>query len=79
MVAFQKEQLPKNFPKDEPIIKEKEVTTTTQISSFRICFCLQNIINKERDAYVLNMLSAYLSGGKSSVLYKKLVDQEKST
>ena len=31
----------------------------------------------ERDAYVLDMLSTYLSGGKSSVLYKKLVDQQK--
>ncbi len=32
---------------------------------------------KDRDAYALDMLSTYLSSGKSSVLYKKLVDQEK--
>ena len=32
---------------------------------------------KDRDAYALDMLSNYLSNGKSSVLYKKLVDQEK--
>lgn len=32
---------------------------------------------KERDSYVLNMISSYLSGGKSSVLYKKLVDEQK--
>lgn len=32
---------------------------------------------KERDAYALDMLSTYLSDGKSSVLYKKLVDKEK--
>ena len=32
---------------------------------------------KHRDAYALDMLSAYLSDGKSSVLYKKLVDEEK--
>ena len=32
---------------------------------------------KARDAYALDMLSTYLSSGKSSVLYKKLVDQEK--
>ena len=46
MVAFQKEQLiPKNFPKDEPIIKEKEVTTTdAKYPTSRICFALQNII-----------------------------------
>ncbi|HFX17580.1 MAG TPA: insulinase family protein [Flavobacteriales bacterium] len=32
---------------------------------------------KDRDAYALDLLSNYLSNGKSSVLYKKLVDQEK--
>jgi predicted Zn-dependent peptidase len=30
-----------------------------------------------RDAYVLDMISTYLSGGKSSVLYKKIVDEQK--
>ncbi len=32
---------------------------------------------KERDAYVLEMISSYLSDGKSSKLYKKLVDEQK--
>ena len=32
---------------------------------------------KERDAYVLDMISTYLSDGKSSKLYKRLVDKEK--
>src|SRR5690554_7574809 len=32
---------------------------------------------KERDAYVLDMISTLLSDGKSSRLYKKLVDDEK--
>jgi zinc protease len=32
---------------------------------------------KTRDARVLDMISTYLSGGKSSVLYKKLVDTQK--
>lgn len=31
----------------------------------------------ERDAYVLDMISTYLSDGKSSKLYKKLVDDQK--
>ncbi|UJH66137.1 pitrilysin family protein [Allomuricauda sp. SCSIO 65647] len=31
----------------------------------------------ERDAYVLDMISTYLSSGKSSKLYKKLVDEKK--
>ncbi len=32
----------------------------------------------ERDAYVLNMISDILSGGKSARLYKKMVDENKS-
>ncbi len=32
---------------------------------------------KERDAYVLDMISSYLSSGKSSKLYKRLVDEKK--
>lgn len=32
----------------------------------------------EREAYVLDMISAYLSDGKSSKLYKKMVDEEKT-
>ena len=33
---------------------------------------------KTRDARVLDIISSYLSGGKSSVLYKKLVDKDKT-
>ena len=33
--------------------------------------------NTDRDAYILDMISTYLSDGNSSKLYKKLVDQEK--
>ncbi|WP_089886724.1 M16 family metallopeptidase [Kriegella aquimaris] len=33
--------------------------------------------NTDREAYVLDMISTYLSSGKSSKLYKKLVDEEK--
>ncbi len=69
---------PKNFPKDEPIKKEKEVTATdANIQLPAYIFAYRTPSNKERDAYVLNMLSSYLSNGKSSVLYKKLVDQDK--
>lgn len=32
---------------------------------------------KDRDSYVLNMISSYLTDGKSSKLYKKLVDNKK--
>ena len=34
--------------------------------------------HNDRDAYVLDMISAYLSDGKSSKLYKKMVDEQKS-
>lgn len=69
---------PKNFPKDAAITQEKEVTVTDKnIQLPAYVFSYRTPSNKERDAYVLNMVSAYLSGGKSSVLYKKLVDQEK--
>jgi len=33
--------------------------------------------SRDKESYALSMLSTYLSNGKSSVLYKKLVDQEK--
>lgn len=69
---------PKNFPKDEPITKEKEVTAydpNIQLPAY--VFAYRTPGNKEKDAYILDMLSSYLSSGKSSVLYKKLVDQEK--
>lgn len=69
---------PKNFPKDEPITKEKEVTATDpNIQLPAYVFAYRTPGNKDKDAYVLDMLSTYLSSGKSSVLYKKLVDQEK--
>ncbi len=69
---------PKNFPQDEPITQEKEVTyydKNIQIPAY--VFAYRTPANREKDAYALDMLSSYLSSGKSSVLYKKLVDQEK--
>ncbi|CAI8700745.1 M16 family metallopeptidase [Chryseobacterium sp. IT-36CA2] len=69
---------PKDFPKDDPITKEKEVTATDlNIQTPAYIFSYRTPSNKENDAYVLDMLSSYLSNGKSSVLYKKLVDQDK--
>ena len=32
---------------------------------------------KSRESRVLDMISTYLSGGQSSILYKKLVDKKK--
>src|SRR5690606_28616578 len=69
---------PKNFAKDEPITMAKEVTVTDkniQLPAYLVAYRTPS--NKEKDAYVLDMLAACLSNGTSSVLYKKLVDQEK--
>ncbi len=72
------EDFPKNFTKDAPITQEKEVTVTdANIQLPAYVFAYRTPSNKEKDAYALQMLSTYLSNGKSSVLYKKLVDQDK--
>ena len=68
----------REFPKEEPIVEETRVSTTddniqipASITAFRTPGFAQ------RDAYVLDMISTYLSGGKSSKLYKKMVDDKK--
>ena len=68
----------RNFPKETPITQEFEETTydaNIQIPAY--IFAYRTPAAKERDAYILSMLGSYLSKGKSSVLYKKLVDNEK--
>ncbi|WP_296385881.1 pitrilysin family protein [Winogradskyella sp.] len=68
----------RNFPKEEPItetIKAKEYDKNIQIPAIIATYRTPGFAS--RDAYVLDMISSYLSGGKSSVLYKKLVDQQK--
>src|SRR5690606_39531824 len=39
--------------------------------------CSSDLSMKTRDARVLDMISSYLSGGKSTILYKKIVDEKK--
>ena len=68
----------RNFPKETPITQEFEETVydaNIQIPAY--IFAYRTAAAKERDAYILSMLGSYLSKGKSSVLYKKLVDNEK--
>ena len=68
----------RNFPKETPITQELEETVydaNIQIPAY--IFAYRTPAVKERDAYILEMLGSYLSKGKSSVLYKKLVDNEK--
>ena len=68
----------RNFPKETPITQEFEETVydaNIQIPAY--IFAYRTPAAKERDAYILSRLGNYLSKGKSSVLYKKLVDNEK--
>lgn len=68
----------RNFPKEEPItetIKATAYDKNIQIPAILATYRTPGF--GTRDAYVLDMISSYLSGGKSSVLYKKLVDEKK--
>ncbi|MCU7693331.1 M16 family metallopeptidase [Haoranjiania flava] len=68
----------RNFEKEDPVTQQKEVTfydPNIQLPAY--LYTYRTPSNKEKDAYILDMLSTYLSSGKSSVLYKKLVDNEK--
>ena len=68
----------KTVKKEEPITKEIRATeydSNIQIPLLAINYRTPD--NKSKDAYALEMLSNYLTGGKSSVLYKKYVDEKK--
>ncbi len=68
----------RNFPKEDPItetIKAKAYDPNIQIPAIMAAYRTPSM--KTRDARVLDMISSYLSTGRSSVLYKKLVDQKK--
>jgi zinc protease len=68
----------RNFPKEQPItetIKAIKYDKNIQIPAIIGAYRLPG--QSTRDAYILDMISSYLSGGKSSVLYKKMVDEQK--
>jgi predicted Zn-dependent peptidase len=72
------EDIVRNFPKEDPIkepIKAKAYDSNIQIPAIMAAY--RTPAMTERDAYVLDMLSSYLSDGKTSKLYKKLVDEDK--
>lgn len=67
-----------------PNIKEDPITATVKVTEYdaNIQIPLKVLAYrtpgwKERDAYVLEYISELLSGGKSSRLYKKMVDDQK--
>jgi len=72
------EDIVRDFPKEDPlteVIRAKAYDPNIQIPAIMTAFRTPSFL--ERDAYVLDMISNYLSTGKSSKLYKKLVDEKK--
>jgi predicted Zn-dependent peptidase len=72
------EDIVRNFPKEDPITEPITATAydpNIQIPAIMAAYRTPSF--KDRDAYVLGMISSYLSGGKSSKLYKKIVDEKK--
>lgn len=72
------EEITRTFDPDAPITQEKTVTyedANIQIPAYIYAYRMP--ANNTREAKVLDMLSTYLSSGNSSVLYKRLVDQDK--
>jgi predicted Zn-dependent peptidase len=68
----------RSFPKEDPITEPMTATaydSNIQIPAIMAAYRTPSF--KDRDAYVLAMISSYLSGGKSSKLYKKIVDEKK--
>ena len=68
----------RNFPKEDPItetINAKAYDANIQIPAIMAAYRAPSM--KTRDSRVLDMISSYLSTGRSSVLYKKLVDTKK--
>ena len=64
--------------KEDPIVKQIDAKYyDPNIQLPMIVHAYRTPSMKEHDAYVLDMISTLLSDGKSSRLYKKLVDQEK--
>jgi predicted Zn-dependent peptidase len=68
----------RDYPKEQPITQEfraQAYDPNIQIPAIVACYRTPSF--KTRDARVLDMISTYLSGGNSSKLYKKLVDDKK--
>lgn len=68
----------RDFPKEADITKEFKATAydaNIQIPAVMVAYRTPSF--KTREARVLDMISTYLSNGKSSKLYKKMVDEKK--
>ena len=72
------EDIARNFPKEDPItepMRAKAYDPNIQIPAVMAAYRTPSF--KDRDSYVLSMISTYLSDGKTSKLYKKIVDDKK--
>ncbi|MEZ4809571.1 MAG: pitrilysin family protein [Allomuricauda sp.] len=76
--------IPRGEEIKRPEVKEDPITNTIfatyhdpNIQIPAILLAYRTPGQAERDAYVINMISTYLSDGESSKLYKKLVDEKK--
>lgn len=68
----------KNFPQEDPITQAmtaKGYDPNIQIPAIMAAYRTPSM--KTKDSRILDMISTYLSTGRSSVLYKKLVDNKK--
>ncbi|MEM8847151.1 MAG: pitrilysin family protein [Bacteroidota bacterium] len=68
----------RNYPKERPITEQKiakAYDSNIQIPAIGLAYRTPGF--RERDAYILDMVSTYLSDGRSSKLYKKMVDDQK--
>jgi predicted Zn-dependent peptidase len=71
-------EISKDFPMEDPITETmtaKGYDPNIQIPAIMAAYRTPSM--KTRDSRILDMISSYLSAGKSSVLYKKLVDDKK--
>ena len=68
----------RSFEKESPIVETKRVQAfdkNIQIPAY--IYAYRTPAQNQRDSWVLNMISTYLSDGQSSKLYKKIVDEKK--
>ena len=63
--------------KEDPIVPVREKFYDPNIQIPAVFTAYRTPAQTERDAYVLDMVSSVLTDGKSSRLYKKMVDEEK--
>lgn len=77
-IAKRGAEVPRVNATEQPINKTLHATTydaNIQLPMHLLAYRTPSM--KTRDARVLDMISSYLSGGRSAVLYKKIVDEKK--